>query len=42
MKKNELFDIVLEEYHSDLNFVHQKMTEFLINIFTENKSGISN
>ncbi|KAL4429789.1 hypothetical protein ABPG74_004426 [Tetrahymena malaccensis] len=40
MKKVEFFDIILEEYHDNLSFVHQKISGFLINVLSDNFNAI--
>lgn len=39
---NEFFDIILEDYHNNLSFVHEKIIVFLMNIFIDNTNGILN
>ncbi|KAL4474122.1 hypothetical protein ABPG72_002847 [Tetrahymena utriculariae] len=36
MKKVEFFDIILEDYHDNLNLVHQQISGFLMSVFSDN------
>jgi len=40
MKKKELFDIFLEDYHQDLDAVHDRLSSFILIVLSDNNLAI--